>query len=145
MAMIEPLPDMTEEETRALEWFVKVQAPSTTAQKGLRLANYILRHRADLAPSPTPTDSPIIDLNKVITDFSRLSAMHVLKELVKTCGRESVLIAVNRIAPIPVEAERTYNTVALIRNLENALANGYTELGHTDIGDLLDTIDNDKE
>lgn len=54
MTKIDPPPpsDMTEEEARAYEWFVLVQAPSTTARKGIALAKYIDRHRAVLTTPP---------------------------------------------------------------------------------------------
>lgn len=36
-----------------------------------------------------------------------------------------------------MEPEKVYSTKELIENLNNALENGYEELGETDIGDLL--------
>lgn len=36
-----------------------------------------------------------------------------------------------------MSAEKTYSVKAILEKLNNALDNGYEELGETDIGDLL--------
>lgn len=140
MPKIHPLPDMTKEEAMALEWFQEIKSDDMSHRYGKILMRYIERHRADLPPSPIDEDTNNSGL--------LLAAKSALEFIQSIDGYERSVVAVNLRREIDSAighgAEKKYNTADLIHNLENAYANGYTELGETDIQVLFQITDDEK-